>query len=107
MGIQTDDNSRSVSPPLPLAEGATYGTPKRFLDVGGETEDKEDDNDDSEIIEDVKRFGRQNFGEIASPYLTPYLYNKRYLDKLFGIGKGGDGKFRIGYSLRSMTTVML
>jgi len=100
MVIQTDDNSRSVSPPLPLAEGATYETPKRFLDVGGETEYKEEDgNDDSEFIEDVKRFGRQNFGEVAGPYLAPYLYNKRYLDKLFGIGKSGDGKFRIDYSL--------
>lgn len=27
------------------------------------------------------------------------MTNKRYLDKLFGIGKGDDEKFRICYSL--------
>ena len=45
MGIQTDaNNTRSISPTLPLAAGAIYDTRKRFLDVGETEED-----DDSEI----------------------------------------------------------
>jgi hypothetical protein len=38
----------------------------------------------------------ENFGELASTYLTPYVYNKRFLDKKYGIRKEEDGTCMIG-----------
>jgi hypothetical protein len=52
---------------------------------------KDDDDDyDENIDEDVLAFGRQQLDQIASPYLTPYLYNRRFLDKHYGIRKDND-----------------
>jgi hypothetical protein len=45
----------------------------------------------------VKQFGSSQFGSMASPYLTPYLYNKRLLDRQCGIRKEGN-VFKIGDS---------
>jgi hypothetical protein len=45
-----------------------------------------------------RRFGREQFGEIASPYLTPDVYNKRFLDKQYGLRKE-RGNFKIGDSV--------
>jgi len=39
-----------------------------------------DDDDEGDIKENVKCFGRTHFGEIAIPFLCPYLYNKQLLD---------------------------
>ena len=36
---------------------------------------------DDEEEQEVSDFGRKNFGELASSYLTPYLYSRRFLDK--------------------------
>jgi len=44
-----NNNTKSVSQLLPLAVGAFYETPERFLDVG---EKEENGDDDSEIIEE-------------------------------------------------------
>jgi hypothetical protein len=36
----------------------------------------DDDNDATEVSPEHQRtFGRENFGELVSPYLTPYVYN--------------------------------
>jgi hypothetical protein len=72
-----------------------YETPKRSSSV--EIQSDDDDADESpEIEEHVRKFGRENFGKISRPYLTPYVYNKRFLDKLYGIRKEADGTFMIG-----------
>jgi hypothetical protein len=42
-----------------------------------------EDNDNYETTGDVGEFGRGNFGERGSPYLTLYLYNRRFLDKQY------------------------
>ena len=52
--------------------------------------------------EDVIYFGRKNFGELASPFLTPYLYSRRFLDKQYGIRREDDGTFMIGDSTLSV-----
>jgi hypothetical protein len=61
----------------------------------------DDDNDAADGFEsvdkDVRAFGKRNFGEIASPYRTPYLYNKSFHDKEYGIRKDDD-TFIIGDS---------
>jgi hypothetical protein len=57
----------------------------------------DDDNDATEMsLEHERKFGRENFGELASPYLTSYFYNKRFLDKQYAIRKEADGTFMIG-----------
>jgi hypothetical protein len=56
-----------------------------------------DDDDEEEGVEDVQHYGREHFGDIASRYLTAYLYNRRFLDKDYGIRKE-DGMFMLGNS---------
>jgi hypothetical protein len=41
-----------------------------------------DETDDEE--HDVKPFGREQFGPLASPYLNPYVYDTRKLDTQYG-----------------------
>jgi hypothetical protein len=77
-----------------------FETPKRPASsddvavVANSDDDYDDDDgcvaDDYETIdEDVHAFGRRNVCAIASPYLTPYLYNRRFLDKQYGIRRDG------------------
>ena len=66
-----------------------YESPKHrtFL----EPEDDDDDEDDNNLAEeDVRTFGRENVGRIASPYIVPYFYNRRFLDTQYAIRKVGD-----------------
>jgi hypothetical protein len=49
-----------------------------------------------EIEEEVSDLGRQIFGQLACPYLKPYLHNARCLDKQYGIQREDDGRFMIG-----------
>jgi hypothetical protein len=44
----------------------------------------------------VEQYGRRYFGAIASPYLSPYIHNMRYLDIVFRIRKEKDGTIMIG-----------
>jgi hypothetical protein len=82
--------SSSTLPPDVL-----YETPKSTSSV--EIQSDDDDTDVSpEIAEHVRQFGTKHFGELASPYLTPYVYNKRFLDKQYGIRKETHGTFMIG-----------
>jgi hypothetical protein len=61
-------------------------------------DDDDDDSDDYEIIdEDGRAFVNQNFGAIASPYLKPFLYNRRFIVKEFCFRRNGD-TFVIGDS---------
>jgi len=53
------------------------------------------DNDFSE--EDLQTFGRENVGPIASPYIVPYFYNRRFLGTQYGVRKVVDS-FMIGDS---------
>jgi len=76
-----------------------FETPKRpAISVDDDDDDDVEDAGNYEAVdEDVRAFGRRNFGAIASPYLTPYLYNRRFLDKQYGIRRDG-GTFMIGNS---------
>jgi hypothetical protein len=68
----------------------SYATPKRVVDT------EEDTDDEQYIDEEVKSYGERHFGR-ASPYVTPYLYHKGFLDKQYGLRKE-DGNFMIGDS---------
>ena len=56
------------------------------------------DEEEDDVEEEVIDFVRGNFDELASPYLKPYFYNGRFLDKQYGIRKEDDGSFMIGDS---------
>ena len=45
-------------------------------------DDGEDDYDDDDNFEEdeAREYGRENFGPVASPYLMPYVYNRRTID---------------------------
>jgi hypothetical protein len=66
--------------------------------VQGDDDDESDDDDDVYIEPEVQQFGREQFGEIASSYLAPYVHNKKFLDKQYGLRKE-RGNFKIGDSL--------
>jgi hypothetical protein len=78
----------------------TPKTPKFETTV--DDDDDDNDDDDDVVEEEVKKFGRKNFGEIASPYLTPHLYNRRFLDRQYGIRREDGGRFMIGDSTLSV-----
>jgi hypothetical protein len=81
-------------------ENVYESTPKRpKFEIEVDNDDNDDDNDAAE--EEVKDFGRKNFGEIASPYLKPYLYLRPFLDKQYGIRRD-IGRFMIGNSTLSV-----
>ena len=50
-----------------------------ILEHVGEDDD-EDDYDDEFLEEDAKTFGREKVSSVASPYLMPYVYKRRFLD---------------------------
>ena len=45
--------------------------------------------------EKVKLFSRKKYGEIASPFLSPYLKDSRLLDTQYGVRRERDN-FKIG-----------
>jgi hypothetical protein len=59
----------------------------------------DDDNGEGEgdVEGSLKSFGRKHYGEIASPFLGPYLSNTRMLDTQYGIRRDGDN-FKISNS---------
>jgi len=70
-------------------------TPKLcFAEISDNDNDDDDDNNVF-VEEDAQAFARKNVGPIASPYIVPYLYNRRYLDIQYGLRKDGDS-FKIG-----------
>jgi hypothetical protein len=46
---------------------------------------------------DVRQFATQNYGSLASQYITPYLYRGgTNLDREYGIRRDPDGQFLVG-----------
>jgi hypothetical protein len=70
-----------------------YETPKKSTDADTQEEDNEEEYDEGD--ENLKEFGTSKFGPFASPYIIPYIHNRRFLDKVYGIRKDDDGSFRI------------
>ena len=92
-GTQTDVTSDSITE-IQSSNKIIYETTKCELvrDVD------DDDNDDYEFLEEEsKRFGKENVGSLASPYLMPYVYKRRFLVRQYGVRKDGY-IFKIGDS---------
>jgi hypothetical protein len=70
----TDITSASVTDIWP-SKDIIYETPKPEP-----VREDDDFDDDGFLEEDAKRFGRDNVGSLASPYLMPYVYQRRNLD---------------------------
>jgi len=101
-GTQTAVTSASVTatqppppPPPPPIKEYTYEPPKKER---VEDDDEDDYNDDDNFVEDeAHEYGRENVGDVASPYLMTYVYKRRFLDTQYGVRKEGN-TFMIGYS---------
>jgi hypothetical protein len=62
-------------------------------------------DDDEIVLRDGEEYGKEQFGEIARSYLSPYVYGRKYLDTQYGIRKGSEGKFMIGDSALTVDNV--
>ena len=47
----------------------------------------------------VKAFSEQQFGSVASPYISSYVFHETDVDKDYGMRRDADGTFRIGNSV--------
>jgi len=96
-GTQAAVTSASVtaSPPPPIKE-FKYEPPKQEL-VEDEDDEDDYDEDDNFVEDEGHEYGRENFGPVASRYVTPYVYKRRFLDTQYGVRKDGD-MFMIGDS---------
>ena len=120
LGVQTELGSatpekrhiKSGSPATPAKRHIAYETapiPSTSSDVIYETsippppsiDDDDDDvgSEDPRVEPHVLEFGAKTLGELASPYVSPYLYEskRRFLGTEYGIRKVGDD-FMIGDS---------
>jgi len=54
-----------------------------------------DDRDTSAVSEEenVHKFARKSYGEVASPYLSPYVHKSGFLDAEYGLRKVRDKFF--------------
>ena len=87
-GTQTDVTAASVAADAHIRtfKEIIYETPKREL--VREEDDVDYDDEFNEV--DAKKFCRENLGSVASPYLMPYVYKRRFLDTQYGMRKDGD-----------------
>jgi len=87
----------TATPPQPPIKEIKYEPPKQDR-VEEKEDDEEDYNEDDYFVEDEAReYGWENVGPVASPYLMPYVYERRFLDTQYGVRKDGD-MFMIGVS---------
>ena len=80
--------------PSSTGDNVYVETPKKTV---VEIEDDDNGEGEGDVEESLKSFGRKHYGELASPFLGPYLSNTRMLDTQYGIRRDGDN-FKIGNS---------
>jgi len=91
--VVTSASVTGISPPI---KAFTYEPAKQDL-VEEDDEYEEDDYDDNFFEDEALDYGRENVGPVASPYLMPYVYKRRFLDTQYGVRMDGD-MFMIGDS---------
>ena len=96
--------SHTTPTPIPsTSSGVIYGTPTPLPSIKRDVYDDDDDDyvsaDDLRVELHVLDYGAMNVGTLASPYVSPllYEYKKRSLDTQYGIRRDGD-VFMIGDS---------
>ena len=89
LGTQTTPPPRSTPLPSTSSKEDVYETETRPI-----TTLASDDRDTSAVSEEeeenVHKFARKSFGEVASPYLSPYAHKSGFLDAEYGLRKIGD-----------------
>jgi len=86
-----------ATPQPPPIKGYAY-EPAKQERVEEEDDDDEDIYDEDDFVEnEAREYGRENVGPVATPYLMPYVYKRRFLDTQYGVRKNGDN-FMIGDS---------
>jgi hypothetical protein len=94
---QTEARVAAAAIPSTLSAAEIYETPKRRPSEDDAVDDDADVAAGVVVEADAQEYGREKFGAVAIPYLTPYLYQRSFLDTQYGIKK--DGKtFIIGDS---------
>jgi len=88
--------SVTESQPPPIKQ-FTYDPAKqvRVEEVDDDVDDDDYDEGDNFVEDEAREYDRDNVGPVASPYLMPYVYKRRFLDTQYGVRKGGD-MFMIG-----------
>jgi hypothetical protein len=85
---------RSAPIPSSYSVGDVYETETSLVSIrfAGTTALACDDDGDTGVVSegDVHKFARKSFGEIASPYLSPYVHKSGILDAEYGLRKVGD-----------------
>jgi len=74
----------------------TYEPSKEEREQDDEDDDEYDD-DDNFVVDEAREKSGENVGPVASVYLMPYVYKRRFLDTQYGVRKDGD-MFMIGDS---------
>ena len=95
---QTEVPAPSVTAsPLPTPMKEFKYEPSKEERVEEDDDDDEYDDDDNFVEDEAREYGRENEGPVASVYLMPYVYKRRFLDMQYGVRKDGD-MFMIGDS---------
>jgi len=99
-GTQTDVTAASVTASHlpPHMKEFTYEPSKEERVEDDDDDDDEYDDDDNFVEDEGREYGRENVGLVASVYLMPYVYKRRFLDTQYVVRKDGD-MFMIGDSL--------
>jgi len=53
-------------------------------------DDDEYDDYDNFVEDEARKYGRENVGPVASPYLMPYVYKKRFFDTQYCVRNDAD-----------------
>jgi hypothetical protein len=100
-------------PPQPVALPSTFSagdvvhergtSPVSTRIVGATTAAYDDDDDDVDTGAvskgEVRAFARKYFGDIASPYLSPYVHKRGVLDAEYGLRKIGNRYFIVNFDV--------
>jgi hypothetical protein len=97
--VQTSFSSSSIARRhLPMLSGEE----EEVFETGPTTTTTSDDDDDDDEIEvrksDVQAYARKSYGDVASPYMEPFIHETGTLVVGYGLRKVGD-KFYIGNSV--------
>ena len=68
----------------------TYEPPKKERVEDDDHDDDDYDDDDNFVEGETREYGRENVGPVASPYLMPYVYKRRFLYTQYVVRKDGD-----------------
>jgi hypothetical protein len=76
--------------PVEIDAPSLPGTPEAVPTAAASGEPTQPSERSAIEEEEAVDFTKRKFGKTASPYLVPYIYDKEFLDRQYGIRKSGD-----------------